>query len=460
MKWQRVIPGVLGLFLSLFLSVPATFAVDTNEPALLVSQYKITSGNGQFIELFNNTTEPLDMSHVQLAYYNHYDVTKATSSKLVTLGGSLAPGGYYLVNDGNASLCYQTMVASASLSFSSMAGMVQVHQLTQSIPGGPISSSVVDAASWSKAVVPGIQTLPVSTNAFLQRKWADGEAKISGGGSWLGVQPSAADPCQLESITAAEPVVTAAYTFKPATLPPVRYVVAPSEDTATPNRNVGKMAPLINELLPNPASPQTDAEDEFVELYNPNDSKFDLSGFKLAFGSTSPKKYTFPEGTILEPLSFRAFTSGDTSISLSNTEAQVWLLDPNEQVIGQSDPYVKAPNGQSWALNQGVWAWTAAPSANALNTMSTPAGGSASTTAAVLGISSTPAQTSSQVAASTSAPAAPVQEDAAPLHPSILVGLGILVVGYAIYEYRNDMAHRIFQLRRYVRNRRAARQAV
>src|SRR5690606_12301847 len=91
----------------------------------------------------------------------------------------------------------------------------------------------------------------------------------------------------------------------------------------------------------------------------------------------------------LGPKEVKAFTSGDTSISLSNTEAQVWLLDPNEKVVSQSEPYSKAKDGQAWALNNGAWTWSSQPTPNEMNAM-TPGGGSDSkskTAAAVLGIS-------------------------------------------------------------------------
>lgn len=459
MKRAGILARVVGLVI--ILSVPLANAAvrvsaQTLEPDLLVSSFKVTSSSGQFFELYNNGTEPVDMAQVQLAYYNHYDVQKATSSKLVSLSGSLAPGGYYLVNDSAVNLCYQTMVASASLSFSSTAGLVQVHRLSQSEAGGPISSVISDSVAWSKSTVPSIQTLPSNQAAFLKREWPDEITKTSGGGVWLSVQPSSTDPCVLISVASSEPLSTD-FALLPGTLPEVRYVPAASSETAV-NRNVGKMAPVVNELLPNPKSPQTDAADEYVELYNPNDSVFDLAGFSLAFGSSSPRTYTFPEGSLLKPKAFTAFTSGDTSISLSNGEAQVWLLDTRGTVVSQSEAYRDAEDGQAWALDNGTWRWTAVPTPNEMNAISQNASASAGRTAAVLGISDTPANS----AGTTAGPAAAAstntaQDDAVPLHPTILAGVGVLALGYAVYEYRHDVGNRIFQFRRYLRLRRALR---
>lgn len=455
MKWGNILSGVVGLLLTLAATMPVSLVrAEADEPKLLISHYKVTSSSGQFVELFNNTTEPIDMSTVQLVYYNNYDVSKATSSKLISLSGSLPAGGYYLVNDSAMNLCYQTMVASASLSFSSTAGLVQVHQLSQTMAGGPIASEITDSAAWSKTAVAGVQTLPSSTNAFLQRRWPENEAKAAGGGLWLAVQPSAVNPCQLESVLPSMEIETDDFIFLPSTLPPVRFVAASSSKAGPVNRNIGKMAPIINEILPNPASPQTDADDEFIELYNPNDSSFDLSGFKLAFGSTNPKKYTFPEGTVLSAKTFRIFTSGDTSISLSNEAAQVWLLDPNDKVIDTSQPYSSAKDGQAWALNNGAWIWTLQPSPNSMNTLAAAVGSGSKTAAATLGITSVGGTDNDS---STSARNPTSLADATPLHPSALAAVGMGAVGYALYEYRGDMANRIFQLRRYLRARRSLR---
>ena len=461
--WFRTRVAGLGLLLSsiIIMSAQLASAQSINEPELVISRYKITSSNGQFFELYNNSEQDIDMSSVQLAYYNSYDLSKATSSKLVSLSGILPAKGFYLVNDSALTMCYQMTVASASLGLSSTAGMVQVIRLQQEVIGGSFVSRTLDVAAWSRTAVTGIQQLPPATNtaAFLQRQWPDNLPKSSASQNWLQVQPSLNDPCIFESMITRQPVDTKdTYTFLPSILPSVRFVSAPTSTTnVSVNRNVGKMAPVINEVLPNPASPQTDADDEFVEIYNPNSSRFDLSGFKLAYGSSSPRKYTFPEGTILKPKEFKSFTSGDTSISLANTQAQVWLLDPYEKVVTTIEPYVSAKSGQAWARNGTKWEWTAVPSPNAENTLS-PLGGTASgsSTAAVLGINQTASSSPGSTLASATG-AVNQLDDATPLHPLVLAGVGAAAIGYALYEYRHDIANRHFQLRRYLRNRRALR---
>src|SRR4051794_6177957 len=88
--------------------VESNSAADTvNAPSLVISQLKITSGNGQLVTLYNPTNGALDMSKYRLEYFNNYDLAKATSSRLIALSGTVPPHGYYMVNDSAMLLCYQ-----------------------------------------------------------------------------------------------------------------------------------------------------------------------------------------------------------------------------------------------------------------------------------------------------------------------------------------------------------------
>jgi hypothetical protein len=459
MKRVKFQIGVTGIILTSMLVI-APFASVSSQvppaPQLYISRFKVSSGS-QYIEIHNLGDEPVDMSKVQLVYYNNYDISKATSSKLVSLSGELARNGYYLVNDSSLTLCYQMTVASASLDFSSTAGMTQLIYLSQSEIGGQFISQELDSAAWSKSAVAeptDVQKLPTTKpDSFLERQGNHFDQV------WAERWPSAADPCQFES-SLGEVKSDDTYTFMTGELPPVRYVAAVSENDGVVNRNVGKAAPIINEVLPNPASPQTDADDEFIEIYNPNDTTFDLTGFKLAFGSTNPRKYTIPEGTVINAKEFKTFNSGETSISLSNSLGQIWLLDPNEKIIGTSEPYKDAKDGQVWVLNSGKWLWSLQPTPGSMNAIALAIESSekGKTAAATLGINST-GSTSSGTPADTTQDKAKL-DDAAPLHPGVLAVVGSGALAYTLYEYRHDMSNQLFRTRRYLRNRQTLRKQV
>jgi hypothetical protein len=94
--------------------------------------------------LYNQSDATLDLSGYQLEYFNNYDLAKATSSKLISLPGSLSPHSYYLVNDDSLLLCYQQTVDSQSLGLSTTAGLVEVLGATQTAPGKAVAPQILD----------------------------------------------------------------------------------------------------------------------------------------------------------------------------------------------------------------------------------------------------------------------------------------------------------------------------
>src|SRR3954464_12162038 len=169
-------------------------------PQIIIVQIKITSSNGQFITLYNNTGVAIDLSTIQLQYFNSFDLLKATSGKLISLSGKVPAHGYAVVDDGPIQACYQMTVNSVSLGLSSTSGFVQVsHFFGTTSP--QVVSTLDDYVGWSKAAAAGAQTLPSGTSAFLQRKSPDGNQNYSsiivpGSGSWSPVQqPDGSLPC-------------------------------------------------------------------------------------------------------------------------------------------------------------------------------------------------------------------------------------------------------------------------
>ncbi len=129
---------------------PGYAAAKADDSSLVISQFKITSRDGQFITLYNTTGSALDMGKYRLEYFNSYDLDKATSSRLIALSGTVPPHGYYMINDDALLLCYRLTVDSVSLGFSSTAGIVQVVAFNQDGPGGSAEPALQDYAAWSK----------------------------------------------------------------------------------------------------------------------------------------------------------------------------------------------------------------------------------------------------------------------------------------------------------------------
>jgi Lamin Tail Domain len=430
-------------------------------PSLVISQLKITSSNGQFVTLYNPTGLTLDMSKYQLEYFNNYDLSKATSSRLISLSGTVPPHGYFMVNDGVYTLCYQLSVDSVSLGLSSTAGLVEVVAFDQSSPGGSVSPVLQDYVGWSKIAAAGAQTLPANTSAFLQRQPVDAAnnpaVSTAGLGSWLAVQPASGNACNLINSSNLNNVATGFGQLLPAVEPAATIISAdddsaPSNPTASlPAADIGLMTPTVTELLPNPAGSGNDATDEFIELYNPNSSGFDLSGFSLQAGMTSLHTYSFVSGTMLPAGSFTAFYSTITGLSLSNTSGQVKLLDPSGNAISATAAYGTAKDGLAWALANGKWYWTTKLTPGAANIINQPPATKKTTastsssksktkpTAKTTKIPKTKATASYSSAAATTPSSTPIHIGTL----ALVAGLGLL---YGAYEYRADLANRFHRL--------------
>jgi hypothetical protein len=139
------------------------------------------------------------------------------------------------------------------------------------------------------------------------------------------------------------------------------------------------IAPQLSEILPNPASPKTDANDEYVELYNPNDKAFDLSGFILKAGTGSTYTYVFSSREAgLLPHEFKIFLLGrHQPFAFQIPAARYNFIAPmpnySRRAIYNSD----AQDGYGWILADGLWQWTSVSTPSARNIISTSTGADA-----------------------------------------------------------------------------------
>jgi len=449
-------------------------------PQLLISQFKVTTNDGQFFTLYNAGTTPLDLSGYELEYFNNNDLTKATSSKILPLSGILAAKNYYMLSDGAAAICYQMTVDTVSLGFSTTSGFAEVLQLPQQSSAGTlVMPAVSDYVSWTKKTSGGNDTqtitstgssavVPTSTSVTWLRQLP---VPGPGASAWQPVRPDPTNACNLQVIAQSggattQTIVNPGNQLGTGQQPPATIIslaTASTSDADTPvlpAADIGLAAPQITEMLPNPTGTGNDDTDEYIELYNPNPAPFDLSGFTLQTGTTTKHSYVFTDGTMLAPRSFTAFYSAGTGLSLSNTSGQTDLLDPFGNMLSQSDAYGTAKDGQTWALANGKWYWTTNATPNAANVIkqavTTASKKTKAKTSATSGTSSSGAVKGAATTTNGSSLAGEAATPVAPVHPLVLAAVGIIAVGYGIYEYRHDIANKIHQLRR---NRKLGRTA-
>jgi competence ComEA-like helix-hairpin-helix protein len=112
---------------------------------------------------------------------------------------------------------------------------------------------------------------------------------------------------------------------------------------------------LINEILPSPQG--ADENNEWIELYNSNNSEVDLSAWKINDTTGTITNYIFPKDTKISANGFLVFKRPDTKIILNNDKDGLMLSTPDGK-IADSATYVKAPQNQSYNKTASSWAWS------------------------------------------------------------------------------------------------------
>lgn len=228
---------------------------------------------------------------------------------------------------------------------------------------------------------------------------------------------------------------------------------------------------LVNELYIDPESPETDAQDEWVELFNPNQEPVDISGYVVFTGANFTYKYIFPSGSLVAPGAYIVVTSGETPLSLSNGGGAAKVVSPNAFVFDEVT-YAEAPAGQAWAKNTaGVWEWTTTATKESANIMTAPLPPvikqAATSAAKAKKTTTTTAKVTAVKAATTKAAAKPKATAAStnstepeliaapmPIPPWALAVLAVLAVLYVGYEYRFEAANSIYRFKNYRKYRR------
>jgi len=124
----------------------------------------------------------------------------------------------------------------------------------------------------------------------------------------------------------------------------------------------------ITEFLPNANG--EDSGHEFIEIYNPNDVTADLSYYYFQVGTDDTQSYTFPEGTSLEPMQYKAFYNDTIDFTLANTTGAVRLYKFDNSLIDSSATYSQAGADMSWGIINGDWQYSNQPTPGSANQVS------------------------------------------------------------------------------------------
>lgn len=223
--------------------------------------------------------------------------------------------------DGDFSLVYQPTSASSG----SLVGSSESLRLVDG------QGDTVDSHAW---------TTPLPSSQMYLR----GDDEV---GLWRAVAPVAIpqNGVVIETIDIEEPL--------PPPLPPPEAPILPTLPTLR-----------ISELLPNAIG--SDSGAEFIELENFGTESIDISQVRLVLGVTSLKE-VFLEGPPIEPGEYRLISNSLFSFSLVNTTGRVQLLTGPGSLVAESAIYESPKEGESWALINGVWQYTNRPTPGAVN---------------------------------------------------------------------------------------------
>lgn len=455
------------------------------------------AANQEFVEIYNISEDVIDLSLWKLEYKS---ATGSSWSTKVVLEGSLQPKGRHLL----ASNGYLSSVANQTFSpgFADSAGHIRLAE-KDNTTGLFVER---DTLGWG-ITANAAETLPaqeLSAGKSLQRRLNEAAVYVDTDNNQLDFAlnavptPEAFNPEPVPTPvpeTPPEPELTSptdppiSNETPPETPPDSDGQPAPVVDETPPPETIPEvivtLLPLqITELLPNPAAPQTDNADEFIELFNPNSTPVDATGYVVKTGNTLSYSYTV-EG-IIPPNGFLVLTSAETPLSLANSGGKARLIAPDGSIVAETVAYEEAPEGQSWALGTAGWSWTTTATLGQVNIMTVPvmapvvpkttAVPKATTkktttkaaapkvkaaTASTKTTKATSAPKTAKKAATTNVAAnsADFEPEEVPpaIHPLVLAGVSAAALVYAGYEYRQDVANRIYQFRLHRAARRASR---
>lgn len=414
---KRLTVAIFGMIL--IASQGAVFAISPNNIVISALQTEsATSASEEYITIHNTGSIAVDVTSWRLQYFSATAANFTSPSRTITLASALAPNSDITVSSTGYTAQNSTIFFNATLS--AAGGHVRL------VSGTPANEIVHDTVGWGSALHPEQSSADVVARGTAYRRMlVDGQPVDTDNNH---------DDFSL-SASAATPVA----------------VLTPQTPTNPTTSTSSYEGLTITELLPDPTAPLTDASDEFIELYNDTSAAIDLSGLTLQTGNSNT--YSYKLTGLIASHGYLVLYSSQTKLTLSNSGGRSQIIDATGNVIDETASYSAAPTGSSWQLYVEQWSWSNRPTPAAANpappagTATTPKVKAASTTVlaakAKIPTAAKTTKAAANKAANTSSNGQPVPAlQPSAINKSILVGVGILALGYVLYEYRYDIAQK------------------
>ena len=125
---------------------------------------------------------------------------------------------------------------------------------------------------------------------------------------------------------------------------------------------------VITEFLPNPEGSDTAAQGEFIEIYNQGKNDINLHYWYIDDIEGGSKPYQIEESLKIKSKQYHAFYRGETKLSLNNSDESARLIWPDEKTAQEIHFDGSAKEGSSYALGENdKWHWTTTPTPGQVN---------------------------------------------------------------------------------------------
>jgi len=345
-----------GLFLGLVVLAGSACVTPTHASSASIIITNIRAGSQvsaaeEGVVLYNNSSFEVDITNwcltnksaIKFACFvpaSQYEVSSMPAYSYATLVSNKA---VHSDNQANYSVVYEP---AASSSGSIVAGSDTISLINA-------GNQLIDQFSWSSSISSSQQWARTKLS-LLPDLYIDTDASID----WQKVAYSEFPVSQVQ------------YREDVPETPPEEPIEEPEEpenpgDTNPVPQPEATLPISITELLPNAVG--SDTGNEFIELYNPNETTtIPLKGYKLAVGLALEKVYVLSD-YMLKPGEYKVFTNTELGYSLLNTSSRVTLFAPAGEIASEVPLYNAPPDGESWALIGDMWQYTSQPTPGALN---------------------------------------------------------------------------------------------
>lgn len=331
---------VAALLLGIANILPAQAAELPGPPAAAILISEVQTGgsenaNQEFVELYNRSAETIDVTGWRLEYKSATGATWTTKS---TLAGAIESSHFYVA--ATAAYLVQSSDGVLTSGLAASGGHIRLVSLDT-------ANSVIDTVGWGTADSPeGNQPAPAAQpgqsvqRCFADNNMLDTDVSLADFRVYLTITPKTGLDCALPQ---------------------------PPDDE--PDTQIHTCEGVrLSEVLPNPAG--ADGSNEFIELFNATNEAIPLEGCGLQT-SNSSAIYLFDADTVLDPGTYRALYSSETTLTLPNAAGgTVYLLGADSHEADTATYPAGMADDTAWAwFDANGWQTTYAPSPNATNVL-------------------------------------------------------------------------------------------